>query len=61
VSELILDHVVDAAALRLAPGSRPVIDIMPTIEPIGRYLTADLENRLTSHGKNARTRRVRRT
>ena len=58
---VILDHVVDAAALRFAQGRRSVTDIMPTIERVVRFLTADLENRRPSDPKNARSRRVRST
>jgi AcrR family transcriptional regulator len=58
---VILDHVVDAAALRFAQGRRSVTDIMPTIERVVRFLTADLDNRRPPDGKLARSRRVRRT
>jgi TetR/AcrR family transcriptional regulator, cholesterol catabolism regulator len=53
---VILDHVVDAAALRFAQGRRPVTDIMPTIEGVVRFLTADLENPGPSQRKDARSR-----
>jgi AcrR family transcriptional regulator len=58
---VILDHVVDAAALRFAQGRRPVTEIMPTIERVVRFPTTDLDYRRPSHEKNARSRRVRRT
>jgi TetR/AcrR family transcriptional regulator, cholesterol catabolism regulator len=58
---VILDHVVDAAALRFAQGRRSVTDIMPTIERVVRFLTADLDHRRPSDGKGARSQRVRRS
>jgi AcrR family transcriptional regulator len=58
---VILDHVVDAAAVRFAQGRRSVTDIMPTIERVVRFLTADLENRGPPQRKDARSRRVRRS
>jgi AcrR family transcriptional regulator len=57
---VILDHVVDAAALRFAQGRRPVTEILPTIERVVRFLTAELESRRQSDRKDdARSRRVR--
>jgi AcrR family transcriptional regulator len=57
----ILDHVVDAAALRFARGKRSVTDIMPTIERVVRFLTADAESPRPSDGRDARFRRVGRS
>jgi AcrR family transcriptional regulator len=58
---VILDHVADAAALRFAQGRRPVTDILPTIERVVRFLTANLDSRPPADRKAARSRRVRRS
>jgi TetR/AcrR family transcriptional regulator, cholesterol catabolism regulator len=56
---VILDHVVDAAALRFAQGRRSVTEILPTIERVVRFLTTDLETQRPARGKGGRSRRAR--
>jgi AcrR family transcriptional regulator len=58
---VILDHVVDAAALRFAQGQRSVTDIMPTVERVVRFLTGDVERRRPADGKDGRRRRIPRS
>jgi hypothetical protein len=55
---VILDHVVDAAALRFAQGQRSVTEIMPTVERVVRFLTGDVPRRRPANGKNGRRRRI---